>query len=89
MNVDIKWNREAISTMVRHSGLQKEVLSLYRKILRIATEKDRALLSSSTPQHLFAAARSDPNSSTSYACSEFRRQASQVSARELSHLFIL
>ncbi|CAK9074716.1 Succinate dehydrogenase assembly factor 1A, partial [Durusdinium trenchii] len=30
----------AMATVVRHSGLQKEVISLYRRALRVALEKD-------------------------------------------------
>ena len=46
--------------MARHSGLQKEVLALYRKILRVATEKDHAKLTSAT-----AAASSSLSASSS------------------------
>jgi hypothetical protein len=67
----------------RLSGLQKEVLQLYRQILREAIKKDRIAASSSltatTPQQpqsvnqLFS-----KRSSTSYARNEFRKQSSLV-----------
>ena len=76
--------------MARHSGLQKQVLALYRKILRVAVDKDRAVLaaagSSTTHQRLFVAARRDATSSTAYACREFRRQAHQVQRNDFKRI---
>lgn len=59
----------------RHSGLQKDVLSLYRKLLREAFKKDQAAAPSALP---FTARLGQLDSSTSYAAAEFRRQASSV-----------
>ena len=70
--------------MTRHSGLQKDVFALYRKILRVAVQKDRST-SSSSPLS-FATARRDANSSTSYACQEFRRQAYQVKRNDFKRI---
>lgn len=68
--------------MVRHSGLQKQVLALYRKILRVAVEKDRTAVATTTfsvnAKQLLTTARHDKSSSTFYACQEFRRQANRV-----------
>lgn len=84
--------------MTTHSGLQKEVLALYRKILRVAAEKDRSTLaaaaaaqsssslSNGTMKHVFAMARQNPNSSTSFACHEFRRQANQVKRNDFKRI---
>ena len=70
------------------SGLQKEVLSLYRKILREAARKDRAAASVASGGPSFTdllkggggsvEARSSISKPTSisYAASEFRKQAS-------------
>lgn len=65
---------------VRHSGLQKDVLALYRKILRVATQKDRAsvALTATTEPPTFAKIREDATTTTSYACAEFRRQSKLV-----------
>eukprot|EP00977_Amphora_coffeiformis_P019673 scaffold7386_cov160-Amphora_coffeaeformis.AAC.3 len=68
--------------MARHSGLQKDVFALYRKILRVALQKDRT---SSSPLS-FVTARCDANSSTSYACQEFRRQAHQVKRNDFKRI---
>ena len=72
--------------MARHSGLQKEVLALYRKILRVATEKDRAILASTSAKHAFATARKDEHTSTFYACQEFRRQTNQVKRSDFKRI---
>ena len=76
-----------LTMLARHSGLQKEVFSLFRKILRVAAEKDRALLPASTrPQHFFVSVRNSENTSTAYACKEFRRQASQVKRSDFKRI---
>mmetsp|Transcript_5698 Transcript_5698/g.8081 ORF Transcript_5698/g.8081 Transcript_5698/m.8081 type:complete len:110 (+) Transcript_5698:288-617(+) len=69
----------------RLSGLQKEVLSLYRTILREAAKKDRAAgeeLSSSSLLHLLHGdgdgGNSFPTTTVSYARSEFRKQAASI-----------
>lgn len=74
--------------MVRHSGLQRDVLALYRKILRVAAEKDRSALgaASNADKNFFVTARCDENSSTAYACREFRRQATQVKRNDFKRI---
>lgn len=74
-----------MSAGTRLSGLQKEVLNLYRAILRAAVKKDRqefaadnelpSVLSLLQRKQVDASSRS---TSTSYASAEFRRQAAQV-----------
>jgi hypothetical protein len=74
---------------VRHSGLQKDVLALYRKILRVATQKDRSsvTLTTTTPEPpAFAKIREDATSATSYACVEFRRQSNQVKRSDFKRI---
>uniref|UniRef100_A0A7S4AD26 Uncharacterized protein n=1 Tax=Pseudo-nitzschia australis TaxID=44445 RepID=A0A7S4AD26_9STRA len=72
------------------SGIQKEVLALYRTLLREASKKDRmaaaaasgskiASKQSSFTNLLFAEGHS---SSTAHARNEFRRQASKVSRKD-------
>ena len=58
----------------RLSGIQKDVLSLYRKILRGAVRKDRSTLASEKEQS-FVSLRFNKSSTTSYAAAEFRKQA--------------
>ena len=64
---------------VRLSGLQKDVLALYRSILREAIRKDRkqpASVDNHLPlNQLFS---SSSNSSTSFARGKFREEASLV-----------
>jgi hypothetical protein len=68
------------STSRKLSGLQKEVLGLYRSLLREAFKKDQASTAAASNttipsfSHLLAA----ENNSVSYARTEFRRQAQQV-----------
>jgi len=76
----------------RLSGLQKDVISLYREILREAYKKEKELApthitSSSTstsrqlsplPQNSFTYLLSAPESTVSYARSEFRREAHSI-----------
>lgn len=59
--------------MKRLSGLQKDVLSLYRIILRVAFQKDSHDKSSFIQQLCY-----NPNTSTYYARNEFRKQAQKV-----------
>jgi len=59
----------------RLSGLQKEVLSLYRSILREAVKKDRQQLdNASSFCHLLI----DKNATSHYARDEFKRQVQTV-----------
>ena len=64
----------------RLSGLQKDVLALYRSILREAIRKDRKQQPAAADNHsplnqLFS---SSSNSSTSFARGKFREEASLV-----------
>ena len=71
---------EVMATARKLSGLQKDVLSLYRSLLRVAAQKDRAegqhtpittLLSSSI-------GGAGESTTTSHARAEFRRQCAEV-----------
>ena len=69
----------------RLSGLQKDVLSLYRTILRASVAKDRAMTAeqSTTPPSFLDLLQNNSSSSTtsttcSYAKTEFRKQAQLV-----------
>lgn len=70
----------------RLSGLQKDVLSLYREILREALKKEKSNLatsasasaSSSSTKNSFLDLMSKPENTVSYARSEFRKQAYSV-----------
>ena len=62
------------------SGLQKDVLSLYRSLLRVAVQKDRASSASSTSpgQHIPLTTLLAETTTTSHARAEFRRQCAEV-----------
>jgi hypothetical protein len=61
------------------SGLQKEVLSLYRVLLREAAKKDKTGTSSSSSiMELWK----NPQTTASYARTEFRRQAHQLAKKD-------
>jgi|UPI000581A20E hypothetical protein len=62
---------------MKQSGLQKEVLGLYRKILRQAIQKDRAG-SCLKPIPILLSHKYDAPTTFSYAVSEFRKQAASV-----------
>lgn len=62
----------------RLSGLQKEVLALYRLILREAVAKDKKLAASTPGSHKTVNQLLTTRSSTSYARTEFRKQSQQV-----------
>jgi succinate dehydrogenase assembly factor 1 len=73
--------------IARHSGLQKEVFSLYRKFLRVAAAKDRTVHTAwSKSEHFFPLVRNNETTSTSYACREFRRQAMQVKRNDFKRI---
>lgn len=73
--------------VTRHSGLQKEVLALYRKILRVALEKDRTLvLGNDRTKQFFTTTLQSETSTTCYACREFRRQASQAKRSDFKRI---
>eukprot|EP00956_Cyclotella_meneghiniana_P013008 scaffold18584_cov79-Cyclotella_meneghiniana.AAC.11 len=57
----------------RFSGLQKEVLQLYRQLLREALAKDRKSQPKQTMNDLFST-----QSTTSYVRDEFRKQSASV-----------
>ncbi|KAL3800648.1 hypothetical protein HJC23_006110 [Cyclotella cryptica] len=72
-----------MSPAARLSGLQKEVLQLYRQILREAIKKDRkssslSLATTNPQQTLSVNQLLSKRSSTSYARNEFRKQSSLV-----------
>mmetsp|Transcript_35143 Transcript_35143/g.76940 ORF Transcript_35143/g.76940 Transcript_35143/m.76940 type:complete len:109 (+) Transcript_35143:102-428(+) len=61
------------------SGLQKDVLSLYRALLREASKKDRATAAvAAINSPLLTNLLSDTSTTTSHARNEFRRQAGDV-----------
>ena len=62
----------AKSVTKQRSGLQREVLSLYRLVLREAKQKDHELLQQSS------ATTNGTNTTLHYAKEEFRRQANQI-----------
>ena len=68
----------------KRSGLQKDVLSIYRKILRAAIGKDREQLH--LRQFPVAKLLIDSTSSTSYAGQEFRKQAGSVKRSEFKKI---
>lgn len=57
------------------SGLQKQVLALYRTILREAAKKDRQVANQKLPMTSLLA---NNKTTTSYAKDEFRRQSQAV-----------
>lgn len=75
-------HRINMPTARKLSGLQKDVLSLYRALLREATKKDRAAATSTsfvaTSPLLLTNLLSDATTTTSHARNEFRRQAGDV-----------
>ena len=63
------------------SGLQKDVLSLYRSLLRVTVQKDRAgsvAASSSPDQQIPFTTLLAAETTTSHARAEFRRQCAEV-----------
>ena len=66
----------------RISGLQRDVLALYRSVLRKAHQKDISTSSTSTNNPSFhpsfTSSLHDPRSTTHYAKEEFRRRAATV-----------
>ena len=63
------------------SGLQKEVLSLYRTVLREAVKKDREVSEGVARQPMTALLNPESSggtTTTSYARREFRRQSGEV-----------
>ncbi|VEU33775.1 unnamed protein product [Pseudo-nitzschia multistriata] len=66
--------------VVAKSGIQKEVLALYRTLLREATKKDRMVAgkSSRRPASFTDLLFANDSSSTAHARDEFRKQASRL-----------
>mmetsp|Transcript_40509 Transcript_40509/g.116452 ORF Transcript_40509/g.116452 Transcript_40509/m.116452 type:complete len:101 (-) Transcript_40509:463-765(-) len=60
------------------SGLQREVLGLYRAVLREALKKDRNAEVPGGSATSLLSAWANPKSSSSYARQEFRRQSQTV-----------
>lgn len=60
------------------SGLQKEVLSLYRTVLREACKKDQLAAASDAQRIRLTSLWQDPQTSSSFAREEFRKQSEQV-----------
>ena len=62
------------------SGLQKDVLRLYRTILREASKKDQppAAIASDGPRICLVKLLQDPHTSSSFARDEFRKQSMSV-----------
>lgn len=68
-----------MTTPVRLSGLQRDVLALYRRVLRAAAKKDRENRNAAVKfSALLSQSNGDDASSTCYAAAEFRRQAATV-----------
>ena len=62
-----------------HSGLQKEVISLYRKLLRTCRAKDAENQLNKSP---FIQSLRDPSTSSFSIRERFRKQAMEVSGRD-------
>ena len=62
----------------RLSGLQKEVLALYRSILREAIKKDRNETSTNIPTFPSLLQAPENTTTVGYARTEFRKQTQQV-----------
>lgn len=69
---------KAESTKRAMSGLQKEVLGLYRTIMREALKKDRQAAGDITPIKRLQNMWQDPDTSSSFARQEFRKQVGLV-----------
>ncbi len=70
----------------RLSGVQKEVFALYRTVLRGATKKDRETMGSSIKLWSVLSKNNEPSTTTTYAASEFRRQARTVKRTEFQRI---
>lgn len=64
------------------SGIQKEIVALYRTLLREAIKKDRAAGSENTVKTKFIQLVSSKDSIVAHAQSEFRKQATQVNRKD-------
>lgn len=72
----------------RHSGLQRDVLSLYRKLLREAVTKDRQTIIAShgATADSFTTLLLNDHTSTNYVSGEFRRQAAQTKRSDFKRI---
>lgn len=64
------------------SGIQRDVFSLYRRVLRQALHKDR----SSTTSSVLSALLKQTDTMTQYAAQEFRRQATSVARSDFKRI---
>ncbi|KAK5579298.1 hypothetical protein RB653_008979 [Dictyostelium firmibasis] len=64
---------------LRHSGLQKAVLSLYRSFLRASNKKDR-------DSGLMGNQNSPPSSISNYIKSQFRLKATTIQRRDINKI---
>ena len=67
-----------MATARKLSGLQKDVLSLYRSLLRVAAQKDRAEGQHIPITTLLSSIGGAGETTTSHARAEFRRQCAEV-----------
>ena len=70
----------SLSKAKKYSGLQLQVLSLYRNLLRTSLEKERET-NGIAPS--FVTLRHDCNSSTYHASTQFRKEALSISKRDI------
>lgn len=75
----------ASATTSRLSGIQRDVFSLYRRILRQALHKDRTTLAT-TPTTVLPFLLTRTGTTTHYATHEFRRQANSVSRSDFQKI---
>lgn len=72
----------------RVSGIQRDVFSLYRRVLRQALQKDRLLVSSSSSSTELSLPKllQQSTSTVYYAVHEFRRQATSVTRSDFKRI---
>eukprot|EP01132_Coremiostelium_polycephalum_P000658 gene658-813_t len=93
MNVSNGVNTAA--KVVRLSGLQKEVVSLYRKFIRVSIQKDKKNLQEQSNNHQTTTTTSSSlpptqqSSLTQYIRNQFRQKAKSISRREISKIEVL
>jgi succinate dehydrogenase assembly factor 1 len=89
-NLHLMLNVVTLTMMARVSGVQRDVLSLYRQILREALRKDRSSSDDKTSfVTLISGARAHntkQTTSTAYAVVEFRRQAATATRSEFKKI---
>jgi hypothetical protein len=72
----------AIAAVAAKSGLQKEVLALYRSLLREAIKKDRTSNNTSKVPTLLSSSSQNNDSVTSHVSQEFRKQANSIRRKD-------